>query len=211
MERRNNPWMALGTYEEHHEDRFKGREKDTEIMLTMLRQNECVVCYAASGEGKSSLINAGLCPKIRREGMFPIKIVFTTDDFEGKGIPFIEGKNHIDFDKLLLNKIEHCIKEYETNFKKTHNIKEAFHIEFEKKDKKYEEYEYSRFSKNSLWWKLRTEIIKVPFGEFDYIPVLIFDQFEEVFRSPWVKEFFNWLEELMKDVCPDYIAEAFSG
>ena len=120
--------MALGTYEEHHEDRFKGREKDTEIMLTMLRQNECVVCYAASGEGKSSLINAGLCPKIRREGMFPIKIVFTTDDFEGKGIPFIEGKNHIDFDKLLLNKIEHCIKEYETNFKKTHNIKEAFHM-----------------------------------------------------------------------------------
>ena len=48
----NNPWLALSTYEEKDKDKFKGREKDTENVITMLQQSECVVCYAASGDGK---------------------------------------------------------------------------------------------------------------------------------------------------------------
>ena len=84
MANKNNPWLALKTYEEKDSDKFKGREKDSEKMLRMLQQNDCVVCYAASGDGKSSLINAGLCPLMRKEGLFPLKIVFTTAEFEGR-------------------------------------------------------------------------------------------------------------------------------
>ena len=193
----NNPWLALSTYEEEDKDKFKGREKDTENVLTMLQQNECVVCYAASGDGKSSLINAGVCPGMRKVGMFPVKISFTTSEYEGFEIPH-KDDGSIDFDNLILKKIEEGISLYQNDFIKKFDIKEDFHINFEKISK----YEGITTHK-SLWWKLRTETIQIPFGEFDNIPVLIFDQFEEIFRATWKVEFFEWLEKFMKDVCPD--------
>ena len=63
----NNPWLALSTYEEQDEYRFRGREVATKQVLNLIRQNDSVVCYAMSGSGKSSLINAGVCPQLRRE------------------------------------------------------------------------------------------------------------------------------------------------
>lgn len=196
---KNNPWLALSTYEEKDKEKFKGRDKDIANMLTMLQQNECVVCYAASGDGKSSLINAGLCPEIRKFGMFPVKISFTTTEYDGIGLPHISNENpSVDFDQLILNKIKQSIDRYRVEFAKKYGIGEDYIIEFER---------IAKFGigsvKNSLWWKLRTETIQVPFGAFDYIPVLIFDQFEEIFRASWRTEFFMWLEQLMKDVCPE--------
>ena len=87
----DNPWLALSTYEERDKDRFKGREIDIEKMFGMLQQNEYVVVYAASGDGKSSLINAGLCPTMRENGYYPIMIVFSTDEYCGKGLATKNG------------------------------------------------------------------------------------------------------------------------
>lgn len=197
----NNPWLALSTYEEKDKEKFKGREKDIECVLNMLQQSESVVCYAASGDGKSSLINAGVCPGMRKLGMFPLKISFTSAEYEGKGVPR-KDDGSIDFDNLILDKVEEAIKLYQREFVKKFNIQEVFLISFEKISK-YEQIA----THNSLWWKLRTETIQIPFGEFDNIPVLIFDQFEEIFRASWKAEFFQWLETLMKDVCPDELID----
>lgn len=204
MDNYNNPWMALEAYQEKDEYKFKGRDKDTTNMLTLLQQNECVVCYAASGDGKSSLLNAGVCPQMRKIGLFPIKIVFTTAEFEGQDLPSKEGM--IDFNSLILKKIHQSIEIYETSFAKSHHLEsEDYKVVFEKSEKYHLNDTHSSIS-NNLWWKLRTETIQIPFGEFDYIPVLIFDQFEEMFRARWKAEFFTWLEMLMKDVCPSEIA-----
>ena len=199
----NNPWLALSTYEEKDKDKFKGRGKDVENVLTMLQQSECVVCYAASGDGKSSLINAGVCPAMRKIGMFPIKITFTTSEYEGVGIPH-KSDGSVDFDKLILSKIEQSVERYMLQSIEKYNIqdKDEYVISFEKKDK----YNQSPI-KDNLWWKLRTETIQIPFGEFDNIPILIFDQFEEIFQAMWKTDFFKWLEKFMKDVCPDEIVE----
>lgn len=205
MDGNNNPWLALSTYEEKDEYRFKGRDSDTANVLTLLRQNEYVVCYAASGDGKSSLINAGVCPKIRREGMFPIKIVFTSDEYMGKDLPLKDDGVHVDFDAFILSKIEQGIASYRDDFAKRHGLGDDFTITFEKQEK------YENVSVPGLWWKLRTETIQIPFGEFNYIPVLIFDQFEELFQARWKAEFFSWLEELSKDICPQRLAECFAG
>ena len=199
--------MALEAYQESDEYKFKGRDNDSENLLTMLKQNECVVCYAASGDGKSSLINAGVCPKMRKSGMFPIKIVFTTAEYEGHSMPLMHGKK-IDFNKLINAKINESISEYEKAFAETHNIDcNDYKVVFEPITK-YNTQNVPNDLSDNLWWKLRTETIQVPFGEYDYIPVLIFDQFEEIFRAKWKEEFFQWLEMLMKDVCPTNIAEA---
>ena len=199
----NNPWLALSTYEEKDQDKFKGREKDIDNMLAMLQQSECVVCYAASGDGKSSLINAGVCPAMRKIGMFPIKITFTTSEYEGVGIPR-KSDGSVDFDKLILSKIEQSVERYRLQLIEKYNIqdKDDFVIGFEKKDI----YNQSPI-RNNLWWKLRTETIQIPFGEFDNIPILIFDQFEEIFQAMWKTDFFKWLEIFMRDVFPDEFVE----
>lgn len=189
---KNNPWLALSTYEEKDKKRFKGREQDTQNMLKMLQQNEYVVCYAASGDGKSSLINAGVCPEMRKIGYFPIKIVFSSDEYEGINIPR-KGKDNtiIDFDACILKKIEESSNyfTFEVN-----NRFSSFPAELS----------------SNLWWKLRTQTVQVPYGVFDYIPVLIFDQFEEILRAKWKNEFFAWLEELSSDECPDSIYDKVS-
>lgn len=186
----NNPWLALSTYEEKDKDKFKGREQDIKNMLKMLQQNEYVICYAASGDGKSSLINAGVCPEMRKIGYYPIKIVFSSDEYEGINIPMKED-NKIDFDACILKKIEESTNQ----------------IDFEVDD----QFSSLPSSLSSyLWWKLRTQTIQMAYGEFDYIPVLIFDQFEEILRAKWKGEFFAWLEELTSDECPDIIYQAVS-
>ncbi|MCQ2281698.1 MAG: leucine-rich repeat domain-containing protein [Bacteroidales bacterium] len=197
----NNPWLALGTYEEKDKDKFKGREQDTQNMLKMLQQNEYVVCYAASGDGKSSLINAGVCPEMRKVGYYPIKIVFSTDEYEGINISRKEdGK--IDFDAYILRRIEELI-----NLTNRRINKSESQIIFEVDD------QFASFPSDLssiLWWKLRTQTIQMPHGEFDYIPVLIFDQFEEILRARWKNEFFEWLETLSSDECPDAIYSSVS-
>lgn len=205
MQVNNNPWLALSTYEEKDEYRFKGRDADIDNMLTLLRQNEYVVCYAASGTGKSSLINAGICPKVRREGMFPVRIVFTSEEYAGKNLPFKEDGIHVDFDRLISDKIDQGIAAFRDEFIAGHQSAGDFEVSFEKLDR------YGRYSVDSLWWKLRTEYIQISYGEYDYVPLLIFDQFEEVFHAKWKAEFFKWLEELSKDICPASIAGDFSG
>lgn len=200
---KNNPWLALSTYEEEDKDKFKGREQDTQNMLTMLLQNEYVVCYAASGDGKSSLINAGVCPEMRKVGYYPIKIVFSTDEYEGINIPQNEN-GKIDFDTCILKKIEEAISQVNRRSKESEN-----QIEF-KVDEQF--VSFPAYLSTNLWWKLRTQIIQaqVGYGKFDYIPVLIFDQFEEILRARWKNEFFEWLETLSSDECPDAIYSSVS-
>ena len=209
MERIGNPWLGLASYEEKDEYRFKGRNKDVECVLTKLQQNDSLVCYAESGAGKSSLINAGLSPAMRRNRMFPIRIKFTTEEYEGKNIPLKKEDETIDFDQLILKKINQSLEIYKQNVLEIYDFGEDFAINFEQIEQYKTKEQYKTNINNgisSLWWKLRTETIRITFGEYDYIPVLIFDQFEEIFSATWTKEFFQWLEILMKDVCPDSVS-----
>ncbi|HMH23415.1 MAG TPA: hypothetical protein VK563_16630 [Puia sp.] len=47
---------------------FFGREKDTEDFYSLLFIKQSVVLYGKSGYGKSSLLNAGIIPKLQEEG-----------------------------------------------------------------------------------------------------------------------------------------------
>lgn len=193
----NNPWLALSTYEEQDEYRFRGREVATKQVLNLIRQNDSVVCYAMSGSGKSSLINAGVCPQLRREGYFPIKIIFSSNEYKGIGVPRID-KGKIDFDKFIGDKILHSLSQYKTELLQKNIHQKNINVFFEKKTvlKNCQ-------IKSDLWFRLRTEYIKVTSnGEFEYLPILIFDQFEEIFQAVWKADFFQWLETFMKDVCP---------
>lgn len=56
---------------------FFGREQDVEALYRQIRLESLVVLYSKSGLGKSSLLNAGLTPRVTQEGKYrPVKIRF---------------------------------------------------------------------------------------------------------------------------------------
>ncbi len=65
-------------FREKDKDIFFGRWKEVENLITKILLNKTVVLHAASGIGKSSLIEAGLIPKLKKEypGMMVVTVKF---------------------------------------------------------------------------------------------------------------------------------------
>lgn len=61
----DQPFIGLRSMTEDWADRFFGREKETEQVVTLLRRYNLVAIVAESGAGKSSLVQAGLVPRFR--------------------------------------------------------------------------------------------------------------------------------------------------
>lgn len=56
---------------------FKGRQADTERLLRLISLENLVVMYGKSGTGKSSLLNAGIIPRIKAEDAYlPVRVRF---------------------------------------------------------------------------------------------------------------------------------------
>jgi hypothetical protein len=53
---------------------FAGREADVEALFARLLANRTVVLYGRSGLGKTSLLLAGLFPRLRNQGYFPLYV-----------------------------------------------------------------------------------------------------------------------------------------
>lgn len=185
-------FLGFRAYTESDADIFKGRGHDTEYLYELVSNKDYVLCYAESGEGKSSLIDAGLTPKLRANRFFPVKISFTDDDFMNE---------EIDFDKVIKSRILDALSSLEEQHGSS-----SLSIT-PKSDTILNE----RFS-DDLWCFLRHNTLSL-YG----IPltiILIFDQFEEVINYPksnaWTSRFFKWLEKISSDNCPQYILDDIS-
>ncbi|MBK8129085.1 MAG: hypothetical protein IPK53_09160 [bacterium] len=62
------PYKGLAYYTEADADLFFGREQVSEKLLLRLRTSQFLAVVGASGSGKSSLLRAGVIPKLRAEG-----------------------------------------------------------------------------------------------------------------------------------------------
>jgi hypothetical protein len=63
-------------FSEDQADLFCGREKEKAELYNLVVAEQTVVLFAKSGVGKSSLLQAGLFPKLRKHGYHPIKVRF---------------------------------------------------------------------------------------------------------------------------------------
>ncbi len=63
---KDNPYRGLSAFREQDAANFFGREREVEELLIALENNNFVSLIAASGCGKTSLINAGLIPRLRQ-------------------------------------------------------------------------------------------------------------------------------------------------
>ena len=65
------PYRGMRPYEEDDQDSFRGREAEIAEAISHIRLNPWLFVVGASGCGKSSLIRAGLIPRLRQQGYEP--------------------------------------------------------------------------------------------------------------------------------------------
>lgn len=189
----NNIFKGPSFYEEKDHNIFYGREKETADLFYILENSDFCVCYANSGEGKTSLINAGLLPKMRANSLFPIHIVFCESDFST--ISANKGFDDEKIDQIVWKKIEGSVKSAIDNSKMYNGIYDTLNIYCTNIGNDQNE------AYNTIWWKLRCNELRINTYE-TITPVLIFDQFEEVFTRTdinWINGFFKWLENIYND------------
>lgn len=83
----DNPWPGLIPYTEADQSFFFGRSQEIESLLVRVKRKRAAVLFAASGVGKSSLLEAGLYPRLREENYLPVSIRM---DFSTHSAPFNE-------------------------------------------------------------------------------------------------------------------------
>ena len=75
---RNNPWAGLASYEDPAKSERKlkscGRDNDIYDVTRLIDDNLLLILYGKSGIGKTSLLNAGVFPELRKEQYLPVSI-----------------------------------------------------------------------------------------------------------------------------------------
>ena len=151
--KRTNPFKGLKPYEESDKEDFRGREKETEELFLAVKTNFFTIVFGKSGIGKTSLLNAGLFPKLRDEDYLPIPVRV---DYAKEAAPLLEQINQF---------IRKEIKNHQINLQEKNENEPAEPIAHGEPLLKY--------------------ISRVRHFDDTYIrqltPVLVFDQFEELF------------------------------
>ena len=183
-------YLGITPYDEDGGFEFAGRNDETWALYDRIIRNDYTVYYAASGEGKSSLIRAGLLPILRRRDYFPVYIVF-----EDKELWNISSIKEVIDKRIEIESVKHNVSYDQSTWSKSRFDKEQ-----------------SEILKNNLWWKLRNYCFKR--GDVELRPLFIFDQFEEVFTKAnyeWTDRFFEWLEEISTDYVPESLRERINS
>ena len=125
MEKKLERYVGARPFETENQLIFRGRQADTEGVFRLIQLENLVVLYGKSGTGKSSLLNAGIIPKVKLETEFdPIRLRFNAYK---EGNAFIEPletarlsvrgnvpKHDTFLDKLIPNEatLWHDVKEH---------------------------------------------------------------------------------------------------
>ena len=140
-----NPWPGLLPFGEADWKYFHGRDFETDLLYRKVERERLTVLFGLSGLGKSSILQAGLFPLLRRENVLPIYI-------------------RLDFspDKPDL-----------TGQVKSAIVREAERSKVEAPTPQPKETLWEYFHRSDAdFWSQRHRIV---------VPLLVFDQFEEVF------------------------------
>ena len=192
MPNNNNPWLGLKTYSEGQV--LYGRSEEISALSQDILFNRQTVVYGKSGIGKSSLLNAGVFPILRRSNMFPVNVRL---DHKSKKISYCEQ---------IWKCIEDSLQDLRRDVVGTDGKKQT--LEKLKGVKKELCQPVPNKEGESLWEYFHRHVFFDDKGE-EIQPVIVFDQFEEIFtlckEEETRKLFFDQLADLINDVPPFYI------
>jgi len=69
-----NPWLGLFSYTEATRAYFHGRDEEAAELARRVQRKTLTVLFGQSGLGKTSLLRAGLVPRLRGEGYCPVYV-----------------------------------------------------------------------------------------------------------------------------------------
>lgn len=155
---RHNPWAGLSSYEDPAKSKqlllFCGRDSDTIDVTRLIDDNFIVTLYGKSGIGKTSLLNAGVFPALRREQYTPLSLRLRMSD------------DALAFQKNITQSIERTILESGGSINVVNVVDEPT--------------DYT--ATDYLWrWFARRRFLNAD-GNITF-PVVVFDQFEETLRQ----------------------------
>ncbi len=123
-----NPFKGLYCYEEADKDIFYGRENEAAELFSLVALNGLTVVFGKSGIGKTSLLNAGLFPLLRVEDKFlPVRMRL---DYSPGGLPLLDQVKQAiqrELKKHDIVAIEKGVSELTGSFAEGESLWEYFH------------------------------------------------------------------------------------
>ena len=182
LQKDNNPWLGLASYEYSDAYRFFGREKELAHLKQVIDHSAVTTIYGISGAGKTSLINAGLSPLLEKSGYLPVRIR-------------LDHNVQLSYSEQIIQAIQQAIQaiggEIEANPS----------VDFPMDDIPEAERLWFFLHTSSFWTKDNHHII----------PVIFIDQFEEIFTqeisSNALQAFFQSIHLLQYNMPPQGIAD----
>ena len=157
-----NPFKGAKSYEEQDSFNFYGRSDEIAKLFQLIRLNILTVFYSQSGIGKSSLLRAGLMPTLRYNDYLPIYIRPNYGDHD------------LDLKDFIVNQITFSIDKM-----KAASDNSEFGYSYSRPFEDESLFEY--FHRNPFYKYIPIEGDPTKAAKSNLIPVLIFDQFEEIF------------------------------
>lgn len=155
----NNPWAGLASYEDpataKRKLKFCGRDDESYDVTKLIMGNIFVTLYGKSGIGKTSLLNAGVFPELREKEEKQFHPICLR-------LGMREENGTKNYQAIIIDAIERCVQKVDT----ISVIKEQINPEAV-------DYLWNYFARHRFY-----DTNGIP-----TTPVIVFDQFEEVFRK----------------------------
>src|ERR1700689_257359 len=150
-----NPWLGLASFTEETREYFYGREAEVAELAQRVQRKLLTILFGQSGLGKTSILRAGLVPRLRSQGYCPVYV-------------------RIDYGREAPEPAE--------------QIKQAI-AQIARRSGQWTQVGVA-VAGESLWEFLhhRDDVLRDEHGA-TLIPLLIFDQFEEIFTLAQSDEF----------------------
>ena len=150
-----NPWPGLSSYDDpataNRVLKFCGRDNDSYDVAELVMDNTFVTLYGKSGIGKTSLLNAGVFPELRKEHFSPLSLRLGMRD---------QNKPQ-NYQNIIIEAVKKSVFRVEEN-----DVIPA------QDDQQSVDYLWKFFANHRFYDK----------DDKPTIPVIVLDQFEEVFR-----------------------------
>ena len=192
-----NPWLGLKSYSEGLT--LYGRDKEIEDLSQKILYNTQTVIYGKSGIGKSSLLKAGVFPILRRHNYFPVYV------------RFVHEEGQIGYAQQIYSAIDESLRrlkveDLSANNDEIYTIVSGYKTEVvSASDSSQVETMWEYFHRHRFYYTLNDDSVQ------EITPILIFDQFEEIFtlqkNGNLINDFFDELANLLNNVCPNYLLE----
>ncbi|SFK13040.1 hypothetical protein SAMN05216302_100156 [Nitrosomonas aestuarii] len=178
-----HPWPWLDAFPEYAATFFNGRDEDSAALLRCVFAAPVTVLFGKSGLGKSSLLQAGLFPRLRKERLLPVYVRLNHGDHAAGVSEQITRQFHAQL-KASLPQAYAGLTQHMQNTASESLWMQLHHTEFELRD-----------DAGRRW-----------------TPVFVLDQFEEIFTLGAAdlerqQQLFYELGDLMENRIPRVLAE----